>query len=160
VERGVKPRRIDAATRVSLAFLSRWFATLKNPSWHAQPQTQNFADLDAMSGDLLRQHRWNEVLATDSQTQGQGINQQISAALVDRSHDRHRLESFDARAHAPNHFTKTIAVDGLHRASGGVQQPLIAWRRSGFGVFRQRTADKLATLVVKLCSWMVCVSFQ
>lgn len=26
VERGVKPRRIDAATRVSLAFLSRWFA--------------------------------------------------------------------------------------------------------------------------------------
>jgi hypothetical protein len=26
MERGVKPRRIDAATRVSLAFLSRWFA--------------------------------------------------------------------------------------------------------------------------------------
>jgi len=26
VERGVKPRRIDAATRVSLALLSRWFA--------------------------------------------------------------------------------------------------------------------------------------
>jgi hypothetical protein len=26
VERRVKPRRIDAATRVSLAFLSRWFA--------------------------------------------------------------------------------------------------------------------------------------
>jgi hypothetical protein len=26
VERGVKPRRIDSATRMSLAFLSRWFA--------------------------------------------------------------------------------------------------------------------------------------
>ena len=24
-ERGVKPRRVDAATRVTLAFLSRWF---------------------------------------------------------------------------------------------------------------------------------------
>jgi putative transposase len=26
MERGVKPRRIDSATQVSLAFLSRWFA--------------------------------------------------------------------------------------------------------------------------------------
>jgi hypothetical protein len=42
----------------------------------------------------------------------------------------------------------------------GIQQPLIAWQRSGFGEFRQRTADELATLAVKLCSWMVCVSFQ